>query len=286
MTGARLEGSLGAGSGAAVPERRWWRPWPRARLARGLSAVAALLGLAALIGLAGCGASTLPAVHSEPERLELSRRLLAERKYASAAELLKTYINTNQGSANVDAAIYLLGQAYLGSKDWALATGEFERLIRDYPESDSTPSAAFRLGEAYWGQARPADFDQEFTHKALDQWERYQRDYAGHWLNDEARRAIDRARSRLASKLLATGDLYLRLRQPGPARAYFQKIIDEYGDSTLLPDARVGVALADAMQGKRAEAIAQLHEIEREFHGRPAAERAARERSRLERKSG
>jgi len=249
-------------------------------------AVATLLGLAVPLVLAGCGASTLPAVHSESERLEVARRMLAEHKYATAEEMLKAYIDNNQGSANVDAAIYLLGQAYLGSKDWALATGEFERVIRDYPESDSTPSAAFRLGEAYWGQARPADFDQEFTHKALEQWERYQRDYPGHWLNDEARRAIDRARSRLASKLLATGNLYLKLRQAGPARAYFQKIVEEYGDTTLLPDARLGIALADAMQGKRAEAIAQLQDIEREFHGRPAAERAARERSRLERKSG
>ena len=93
-----------------------------------------------------------------------------------------------------------------------MAAGDFERLMRDYPESDSTPSASFRLGEALWGQSRPSDFDQESTHKALEQWEQYQRQYPGHWLNAEAERAVNRARSRLASKLLDTGNLYLKLR--------------------------------------------------------------------------
>ena len=236
--------------------------------------------------LAGCGAHTLPAVHSETERIDLARRLIAERKYATAAELLKSYIDTNPGSASIDAALYLLGRSYLGTKEWALAANEFERVIRDYPESDSTPSAAFRLGEAYWGQARGPDFDQEYTHKALEQWERYQRTYPGHWLNDEGNRAVDRARSRLASKLLATGNLYLKLRQAGPARAYFEKIVADYGDTLLMPEAQLGIALADAMQGKRAEAISQLQDIERTYAGRPAAQRAAKERSRLERKNG
>ena len=63
----------------------------------------------------------------------------------------------------MDEAIYLLGHCYLRSKDYPNAQVEFERLLRDYPESDSSGSAAYRLGEALRGQSRPADFDQDFT---------------------------------------------------------------------------------------------------------------------------
>ena len=59
--------------------------------------------------------------------------------------------------------------------------------MRDYPESDSTPSAAFRLGEAWYGQARPPDFDQEFTTKALAQWRNYHDTYPDHWLSPRRR---------------------------------------------------------------------------------------------------
>ena len=44
------------------------------------------LGLA----LAGCSATSMPGVHSEPERLELARRAMARRDYTVATELLKS----------------------------------------------------------------------------------------------------------------------------------------------------------------------------------------------------
>jgi outer membrane protein assembly factor BamD len=240
------------------------------------------LGLAALVW--ACGGHVLPEIHSEADRLSVARRLFAEHEYADAITLLKTYTTSSGGAADVDEAIYLLGQCYLKTHDWALAATEFDRLIKDYPESDSTASAAFRLGEAYFGQSRKPDFDQEYTIKALDQWLAYKNTYPGHWLQREADAKILEARSRLAKKLVATGRLYLKLKLPQPARVYFQRVLDEYGDTPLVADARLGLALAEARDGKRDEAIATLRELEAQQSGQPIAERAARERRRLERK--
>src|SRR6185295_15810938 len=103
--------------------------------------------------LAGCGASTLSAIHSESERLGSARRMYAERQYGQAIELLKTYVENNAGSADVDEALYLLGDSYLHVNDAIAAQTEFERLLRDYPESDSSAAASFRLGEALYRQA-------------------------------------------------------------------------------------------------------------------------------------
>jgi TolA-binding protein len=94
------------------------------------------------------------------------------------------------------------------------------------------------------------------------------------------------ARSRLATKLQNTGELYLSLRLPGPARVYFARVRDEYGDTLLLPQTLLGLAMCDALEGHRADAIAQLKHIESGYPGSSAAERAARERARLERQRG
>ncbi len=233
--------------------------------------------------LAGCGASVLPAVHSEAERLTLARRLMQQHHYANAIDLLKGYIDTNAGSADIDAAIYLLGECYLRTKDWALASTEFERLLRDYPESDSGGAASFGLGDALFGQARGPDFDQEETTKAVAQWQSYLETYPGHWLNEEARRRIALARSRLATKIVNEGNLYLKLKLPGPAIVYFSKVVQEYSDTPPLGEALIGMARAKAMSGKRSEAIQSLKELEAQFPGKPIADRAARERARLER---
>jgi len=225
----------------------------------------------------------MPAVHSDAERLELARRLARERDWVNALALLKPYIDRNAGSASVDEAIYLLGECYLYTKDYPNAAVEFERLERDYPESDSSGAAAFRLGEALFGQSRPPDFDQEFTAKALEQWQRYRRDYPGHWLEAEADRRIATCRARLASKLLSTAELYLKLRQIEPARVYFRRVEEEYADTPLVGDAMIGGARCDALQGRTAEAIAYLKELETRFAGQPLGARAAQERARIER---
>ena len=235
------------------------------------------------MALAGCGASTLPEVHSEPERLAMAKRMMDRHKYNSAVELLKTYIADNPGSGDVDEAIDLLGESYLAIKSWVEAQNEFERLLRDYPESDSSASASFHLGEALFGEARPPDFDQEFSYKALDQWQRYLQSYPGHWLNPEAEKRIGVIRRRLAKKHLATADLYMKLHLTEPARVYYEKVLNEYGDTELRGEALMGLARCDERWGNRQEAVNRLRTIEEEFRGQPIAARAAQLRSRIDR---
>jgi len=243
-----------------------------------LCAAVALFG----VFLAGCAAVSRPSVHSEPERLELARKEAKNRDWLSAIELLKTYIERNAGSAAVDEAIYLLGTCYLKTKDFPNAAVEFERLQRDYPESDSSAAASFRLGEALFGQSRPPDFDQDYTTRALEQWEHYRRDYPDHWLVPEAEQRIAKCRAQLASKLLSTADLYLKLRQVEPARVYYKRIEQEYSDTPMVGDAMIGVARCDALAGRTGEAVAYLKDMEIMFKGQPLGNRAARERSRIE----
>jgi outer membrane protein assembly factor BamD len=243
--------------------------------------IALHLALPAL--LAGCAASTLPSVHSEAERLSLARRLAQNHNYTDATTLLKTYIDHNAGSAEVDHAVYLLGECYLGSKDYALGAVEFERLLREFPESDSAGSAEFQLGAAYYGQARPADFDQEYTRKALDQWQRFLTDRPDHWRVPDAKHRVQLARMKLAGKLIDTGNLYVKLRDLGPARAYYHEVEEEYSDLPQLADAWVGLARCDVLEKHPADAIERLKQVESRFAGRPIAAVALRERERLTR---
>jgi outer membrane protein assembly factor BamD len=241
-----------------------------------------LLALVVAAILVGCGASTLPNVRSDTERIATAKKMIAQKRWVSAIDVLKDHVQRGAGSADIDVAIYLLGYSYLGNKDWALAANEFERLVRDYPESDSTPSAAFRLGEAWYGQARPPDFDQEFTAKALAQWRNYRDTYPDHWLVPDADRKIAEARSRLATKIMNNAYLYMKLKLPGPARVYYDQVVNDYSDTPMVGYAMIGQAQADAMMLKRDEAIARLKQVEANYAGKPEAEHARRERLRLE----
>jgi len=251
------------------------------RFARRVAAFLLAGTLAAV--LAGCGASVLPSVHSEPERLALAKQAFRKREYTVAVELLKGYIANNAGGADVDQAVELLGETYLRQKSWGEAQVEFERLLRDYPESDSAGAASYHLGEALWGQARGPDFDQEYTEKALAQWQSYLSAYPGHWLGAQGEAHAQLARARLARKLADSGTLYLKLRRFDPARLYFRRVLDEYADTPAAVQAQLGLALADALQGQRDQAIQELRDLQSRFpHARETRE-AAKELKHLER---
>lgn len=247
--------------------------------ASGLAALAASFVLA----LGGCGGSVLPQIRSEADRLAVARQMIAQRDHVQAIELLKTYVAANPGSAEIDEAIYLLGESYLRTKDWASAQIEFERLLRDYPESDSSAAASYQLGEALYGQARKPDFDQDNTRRALAQFETYRQAYPGHWLQPAAERRIAEARRRIAVKYLDTAKLYLKLDLGEPALVWYQRLLDELPDTPQAGEATIGIALAKAVLGRKAEAIAELRGLETTYAGQPIAARAARERERLER---
>jgi outer membrane protein assembly factor BamD len=251
----------------------------RLGLHRAARLAAAALAIAAL---AGCGASTLPQIHAEQERLVHARHLMAQRDWGIAAELLSTYVQNNGGAAEVDEAIYLLGECHLKLKDWAGAQTDFERLVRDFPESDSASAGEFMLGEAFWGNARGPDFDQEDTQKALAQWQQFLDRYPDHWRVPEARARVANARARIARKTVDAADLYTKMRYTGPARVYYRKVIDEYADTPLVGDALLGLAMCDALEGRREPAVAALQELEARFPGTPLGVRAEHERHRIE----
>src|SRR5262249_17523792 len=90
------------------------------------------------------------------------------------------------------------------------------------------------------------------------------------------------ARTRLARKLVDTGNLYVKLRQYDPARVYYRRAIDEYGDTVPSAEAELGLARVAATADSTAAAIAVLTELEQRFPGRPIAARAAADRAKLE----
>jgi outer membrane protein assembly factor BamD len=132
------------------------------------------------------------------------------------------------------------------------------------------------------GQSRPKDFDQMYTHRAIDQWNDYLHRYPDHWRVTMAERRVLDARTQLAQKMVDTGNLYVKLRDWEPARVYYRRTINEYRETVPSADAEIGLAVVDAKLGKITEALASLQDIQDRFPGRPVAGRAALEQKKIE----
>jgi outer membrane protein assembly factor BamD len=168
-----------------------------------------------------------------------ARREYDEGHYFDAVKKLEEFIDKHPGSVYIDQAIFTLGKAYQEQKDWVLAAAEFERLVRDFPESRSACDAEFALGECFWRQSRPAPYDQTETQRTIDQFRRYRNRCPDHAQTAAADSLVHLARERLGEKHYRTASLYHRMKDHEAAIVYCSLIVSEFGDTRWACPARL-----------------------------------------------
>jgi tol-pal system protein YbgF len=71
-------------------------------------------------------------------------------KFDLAAQGFRTYVEQAPRGDVADTAQYYLGESLYSAKDYRNAIAEFERLVRDFPQSPQVPSALMKTGYAYY----------------------------------------------------------------------------------------------------------------------------------------
>ncbi len=216
-------------------------------------------GMAFALILAGCAYAGSPKPPATlEEEFARAKKEYEEGHYFDAVQMLTAFIDQHPGSILVDQAIYVLGRSYMGQKDWILAATEFERLVRDFPESRHACDAEFALGYCYWRDSRKPSYDQEETHRTIDQMRRYADRCPEHGQRAEADSIVALARDRLAEKRFRAAELYKRLGQPESGIIYCSMVADEFADTRwLCPARRLKAELLNRVL-RRDEARAEL----------------------------
>jgi tol-pal system protein YbgF len=98
--------------------------------------------------------STPPAASpSSPEAKRLYQAGLGDYqrgKFDLAAQGFRAYLEQAPRGDVADTAQYYLGESLYSAKDYRNAIAEFERLVRDFPQSPQVPSALLKTGYAYY----------------------------------------------------------------------------------------------------------------------------------------
>jgi len=238
----------------------------------------AALVLICLLG-AGCGGHHAgPPPESPAVRLEYARSLLERGSYYDAITELTAFTAENPGSGLLDTALFYLGEAYLGRREYAMAAAEFERLLREFPGSGHAPAARYSLGVAYDEQSLSAELDPTMTERAIEQFGIFLRLHPENEHVPEARERLEGLRAKMAKKTYLNGRLYVKLKQPEAARFYFDIVVAEYPESPWAPKALYEGARAFEMEGNSTAAIGRYKELIR-IH--PLSEEAGQAKERL-----
>lgn len=235
--------------------------------------------MASLALAAGCGGTLREAAVGGVPSYERGKESFDRGDFLDAIADLKAYVEQFPGTEKTDDALYYLGESYFRVKDYALASGQFDRLTRDFPASPLQPDALYQLARCDDLQSHAAPLDQTETNRAISRYQTFLQLYPDHPRAAEARKRLNVLNDRLAEKRWRNGRLYYRLKHYDAAAYYLRSVMSEYPDSRWAGEA--GLLLAEVLvrQGKPEEAIAALRAVE-QSQASPEAKRRALERLR------
>jgi outer membrane protein assembly factor BamD len=206
-----------------------------------------------LLSWMGCGGTLQEGKREGSPDFPKAKAEYDQNNYLDAIPDFKAYVEQFPGTDKTDDALYYLGRCYIEEKDYALASAQFDRLLRDFPTSPLQADALLEQARCDDLQSHPAPLDQTETQQALTRYNQFVEQYPDNPRLGEAKARIVVLRDRLAEKLLRSGRLYHKLRRERAAEFYLRKLLAEYADSKWAPEATRFLGEVLARQGKSAE---------------------------------
>ena len=210
---------------------------------------------------AGCG-GTISETQGGTADFDRAKTAFDRGDYLDAVMDFKAYIELFPGTERTDDALYYLGEAYMRQKDYALASGQFDRLLRDFPSSQFQPDALFELARCDDLQSHGAPLDQSETQRALNRYHQFLEQYPDNPKAADAQARVRALRDRLAEKRFRTGRLYYKIRQDEASAISLRMVVAEFPDSKWASEAALLLSDVLARQGKQGEAIETLKRLQ------------------------
>lgn len=220
-----------------------------------------ILLTALLFGLSiGCGGKVNLENRTPEELMTQGLEKYENEKYIQSTVIFQTLIYNFPGELVVDSAQYLLSMSYFRNKEYIVAEREFNRLQLNYPSSEFADHASFmRAVCLYESTPRHHGLDQSELKNSLVLFEDFIIDHPESDLADDARSFVLKANTRLAKKIYRAGIVYRNIDRLRPAKAYFQRVIDDYTTTEF-------AALATFELAALAMKVKEFDEAERRFN--------------------
>ncbi len=203
-------------------------------------AVLLILILPVLLLLAGCGSSEAVKELSAEDRFKHAKQLYDDRDYLEAINEFTVITLQNQGSAVAPEAQYFLGECRFDRGEYLLAAFEYQVLKRNYPASPRMGDAQYKLGLCYYNLSPRSSLDQEYTRKAIDEFQTFVEYYPKNQNVQDADEKIKELTIRLAKKQYDTARLYSVMEYFRAALLSYDEVIEKYHDTEFAPLAYQG----------------------------------------------
>lgn len=183
------------------------------------------------IGVSGCSSSDETRQPTAEERFQQAMETFNDGDYLDAIEEFRVVTLQFPGNPLSDDAQYYLGECYFQREEFILAAYEYELLIRTHPTSKLIPDARFKRGMCYYEMSPDWKLDQEYTHKAIDEFQALLEYYPFDPRAADAEAKIRELNTKLARKIYESGVIYIKMEYYRAAGLSFDQVLERYHDT-------------------------------------------------------
>ncbi len=191
--------------------------------------------LVAALVLAGCGSSKEASIGTAEERFNHAKTLFDEEDYLEAINEFTVVTLQFPGSAFASEAQYYIGECRYARHEYLLAAFEYGQLKRNYPASPRLPDAQFKLAASFEMLSPKTTLDQQYTRKAIDEYQTFVEYYPANSRAPEADAKIRELTTKLARKEIEIARLYAKMDYSKSAQFYYDDVIERYHDTEFGP---------------------------------------------------
>jgi len=232
----------------------------------------------------GCGSGEEVTALTPERRFARAKEMFDDRDLQDAANEFTIITLQYQGSSVAADAQYYLAECRYERHDYILAAFEYAVLRRNYPASSRVADAQFKLALCYYYRSPKSQLDQEFTRKAIDEFQTFVEYYPNHASVPEAEGMIRELTGTLAKRQFEAGELYATMEYYRAAFYYFDSVIEKYHDTEYAPTAFLRKAEILYQRERYREASAELTKLIARYPHSEELKDAEKLRVRLERR--
>jgi len=152
-------------------------------------------------------------------------------------EIFRTVIRNAPYGEHAAPAQYKIG-LYLQEKGmYQEARDEFEKTMNDYPQSKWAKAAEYQIALSDAKRSTGPQYNQAVTRAAVEEFQDFVEENPQAELSQEAQAEIRRLREKEAENLFVIAGFYEKQRQYDAARIYYSSIIDQFPNSSRVPEA-------------------------------------------------
>ena len=163
-----------------------------------------------------------------------------EEDYYDASNEFTVIVLRYAGSIVADSAQLYLGDCHFKMDEYIIAAAEYEKLINNMSRSPLVPAAQYKLAESYYNISPRPPLDQNYTERAMREYQNFIEDFPTDELAESAEKKITSCREKIAVKQYKNAETYRKMHEYKAAIIYYGIVIDEYYDTSLADEALIG----------------------------------------------